>query len=310
MIDRALREAARRREGLGLEAYRLAHEGELPVRATVDAYGGFAVLAVLDDEAIAQERALGEALLGLGFRGVHLKRRPKVASRASADPDRVAPRAPLVGEAAPDPSIVTENGVRLRVRLAHGLSTGLFLDHRENRARVAEISSGARVLNLFAYTCAFSVAAALGGAARVTSVDVSADALSWGEENFRENGLDPAAHRFKKEDARTALARAAVRGDRWDVVILDPPSFASKRDAEHDIAKDLGPLLEAVARVLAPGGVALVSTNHRKTPLRALRGAVRAAFPSASVESPPLPPDFPMTEGDEPFVKTVIARRS
>ena len=137
----------------------------------------------------------------------------------------------LAGSSPPDEIIVREHGMRLAVDVVHGQKTGFFLDQRENRRRVREIARDRTVLNCFAYTGGFSVSAALGGSKRTISVDTAAPALETARKNFDLNGLDPAAHDFACEDAFTWLDRASRRGERFGLVILDPPSFAPNEES-------------------------------------------------------------------------------
>jgi 23S rRNA (cytosine1962-C5)-methyltransferase len=179
---------------------------------------------------------------------------------------------------------VSEGELKFSVRLGDGLQTGLFVDQRNNRARVRELAPGGRMLNLFSYTCSFSVAAALGGAATV-SVDLSARALARGRENFALNGLDATRHAFDKDDALEWLARARRRGRRFDLVVLDPPSFGMRgRHKTFSVAHDYGRAARDAFRLLAPGGRLLAVTNHRKTSLGELRRIVRDAAASAGRE--------------------------
>jgi 23S rRNA (cytosine1962-C5)-methyltransferase len=168
--------------------------------------------------------------------------------------------------------VVHEGPLAIEVELWDGLSTGLFVDQRDNRRRVSELASGKRVLNLFSYTCSFSVAAALGGAAEVTSVDLSRRALRRGEHNFRLNALDPSLHGFVCEDAVRFLERASTRGQRFDLVILDPPSFSTAGKGKVlRVSRDYPRLVRLVLEVLADGGQLLAVTNHRGTSEKALR---------------------------------------
>jgi len=125
---------------------------------------------------------------------------------------------------------VREGGMRLVANLHEGQKTGLFLDHRENRAFVRSLSAGCRVLNLFSYTGAFSISAALGGALGVTSVDISAEANAAARLNFRSNGIDPELHEFSSRDVFEYLESAKHHAPRFDLTICDPPSFANSRD--------------------------------------------------------------------------------
>jgi 23S rRNA (cytosine1962-C5)-methyltransferase len=173
------------------------------------------------------------------IRGVYVKPFAKDRSRLGGVLPQVATRAaPSAGEGVPEALIIREHEWKLEVRLFDGLSTGLFLDQRENRALVyawakrrsdlatREGKPAPTLLNTFAYTCAFSVAAAVGGAT-TTSVDVSPRYLEWGKRNFAHNGLDPAAHRFARMDTFEFFDYAKRKGLRYDMIILDPPSFAA-----------------------------------------------------------------------------------
>ncbi|HVY40303.1 MAG TPA: class I SAM-dependent rRNA methyltransferase [Polyangia bacterium] len=150
---------------------------------------------------------------------------------------------------------VRENGLRFGADLRHGQKGGLFLDQRDNRALVRTMAPGRRVLNLFGYTGGFSIYAAAGGAAETTTVDVAAPAIEAARRNFARNGLPVETARFAAEDAFAFLARAEKDGEQWDVVISDPPSFASSRAALAAGLSAYRRLHRACAAVTAPGGV-------------------------------------------------------
>lgn len=242
---------------------------------------------------------------------VYLKRFVKNRRDAEGDLDALhRSEKPLLGKVAPPEVLLTENGLRFAIRPYDGYSVGLFLDQRENRARVRELAAGKRVLNLFAYTCGFSVAAAAGGAESTVSVDVAVKNLEWGKTNFGLNDLSLDRHLFFRSDAGEALARLKRQGKQFDIIIIDPPSFAHGRGSQKDfsVLEDLGPLVGAAVEVLATDGTLLVSSNHRKLSLRGMidrvkRGASRSRV--EIVDAPPLPVDFAM-DGD--YAKTVIAR--
>jgi 23S rRNA (cytosine1962-C5)-methyltransferase len=149
---------------------------------------------------------------------------------------------------------VRENGVRFLVDLARGQKGGLFLDQRENRAEVGRRSRGASVLNLFGYTGGFSLYAAAGGATRTDTVDAAAPALAAARRNFVLNGLDVARAGFHPGDAFAFLDEAARRGQRWDLVISDPPSFAPSKRALPAARTAYRRLHTMAAKVVAPGG--------------------------------------------------------
>jgi 23S rRNA (cytosine1962-C5)-methyltransferase len=297
------------------DAYRLVNElgDDLP-GVTVDRYGEFAVLMTSSDEAEARAPEIAERLVELGARGVYLKVRRRADAR-HADRE-LAPAVPLRGEAAPARFLVTERGVKYWVELGRGQSTGLFLDQRENRRRVRELAGGRRVLNLFSYTSSFGVVAASGGAAEVVSVDVAAPALVTARDNFVANGIDLAAHRFLKEDALVFLARARKRDDRYDLIVLDPPSFASAAaGSPFSVPKDYGRAAELALSVLAPGGRLLAVTNHRKTSSGRFRKLLRDAaerlrVPIVQLKDLPSALDCPDgPDGPVPSKSVLLTRR-
>ena len=161
---------------------------------------------------------------------------------------------------------VAEGGLKFLVNFTDYLDTGLFLDHRWTRSRVRELSSEARVLNLFCYTATASVYAAAGGATHTVSVDLSNTYLDWAAANFKLNTLLKERHELVRADVREWLSDAATRPQRFEVIFLDPPTFSnSKRmDGVLDIQRDHAELIVASMRLLAPGGVLLFSTNARQ----------------------------------------------
>lgn len=316
-----LRRAALLRYGLerGGETttFRLANEGGdgLPRGAAVDLYGPYAVVHVYDAAGRAPYLGpLAEALEALGARGVYVKHHPRAASTL-ADPTRddVAPARPLRGEAAPDPLWVREAGLSLLCRLGAGLATGLYLDQRDNRARVRAAAAGRSVLNLFAYTGAFSVAAAAGGARRTVTVDVSRPALAWAGDNLRANGFgDERTHRLVRDDALVFLRRAAVRGDRYDLIVVDPPSFATTKASRFAAEQDLGTLFASALAVAAPGALVLACTNRRASDRESVRrlledAAAEARRPLERVRYLEPPRDFLAAPGEEPRLKALWA---
>lgn len=160
--------------------------------------------------------------------------------------------------------IVRENGLRFIINPADYLDTGLFLDHRLTRQMVREEAAGKRVLNLFAYTGAFSVYAAAGGAAATLTVDLSKTYLHWADRNLALNGFSDDRHRLLQADALAWLAEPV--GERWDLIVVDPPTFSnSKRmDGTLDVQRDHVELLNRVLERAAPGGVVFFSTNYRR----------------------------------------------
>ncbi len=162
-----------------------------------------------------------------------------------------------------DRFVINEQGRKYLVDLEQYLDTGLFLDHRWLRNKVAAEAKGLKVLNLFSYTGAISVAAAQGKAQSVTSVDTSKTYLKWAEENFALNGLRNQQHQFIRSDVMSYLYRCK---ESFDLIIADPPTFSNShsRDEDWEVQKDHGRLVDACMKLLNPGGVLYFSNNFRK----------------------------------------------
>jgi 23S rRNA (cytosine1962-C5)-methyltransferase len=184
--------------------------------------------------------------------------------------------------------LVEENGLKFEVRLGAYLDSGLFMDHRNTRAKVREEASGRRFLNLFAYTGAFSVYAAAGGAAATTTVDLSGTYLDWARRNFALNRLEGPTHRFLQADVLQWIAQE--RGT-YDLVVLDPPSHSTSKRMERafDVQKDHPRLLRDVLALLSETGVLYFSTNYLGFQLdpQALAGAAADELTPRSI-----PEDF------------------
>ena len=261
------------------DVFRLVNElGDGMPGVTIDRYGDFAVLAVSSDGARERAPEIAALLVELGARGVYLKIRARADLRR-ADRAALAPEGPIAGEAAPPEIEVHEAELKLSVRLADGLSTGLFVDQRDNRRRLLAEARNKRVLNLFSYTCSFSVAAALGGAKSTVSIDLSKRALERGRDNLARNGIVPGAqHQLLREEVKAWLGRALRRGEQYDLVVLDPPTFASA-EGKHSFrsVRDYAEVARDALRLLAPAGVLLAVTNHRGTRQEDLRRILRRA---------------------------------
>jgi 23S rRNA (cytosine1962-C5)-methyltransferase len=176
------------------------------------------------------------------------------------------------------PVEIEENGARFLVDPIEGQKTGWFFDHRDNRAKLAKLCRGRKVLDLFSYTGAWSVQAALAGAARVDCVDASESALRFAEENARLNGVADRME-FVKDDAFDFLKRAREERRHYDVVVLDPPAFIKRRKDLSQGVEAYRRLNQAALQVLAYGGV-LVSAScsfhlPRETLHDLLRGSAR-----------------------------------
>jgi 23S rRNA (cytosine1962-C5)-methyltransferase len=203
----------------------------------------------------------------------------------------------LFGNATKDVrSIAIERSLQYGVDFSAGYSVGLFLDQRENRSFVRK-AAPKRMLNCFAYTCSFSVAAASAGA-NTLSVDLSRKSLERGRENFILNKLPLAGHRFMANDVFEVLPRLARRSEKFDMIILDPPTFSrSRRGRAFQVESDFERLLFAALEVAGRDTRILLSTNCQSLKVRALevmaRFCLKAARRAGTFHQTPTQSDFP-----------------
>jgi 23S rRNA (cytosine1962-C5)-methyltransferase len=304
-LEELLRQAWERRAPLREDprttAYRLVN-GEpdgLP-DVTVDVFERVHVMSLYRDFSPAQELALLDAAeAAWATHSLYLKRRPKEARHlANVAKEQLAPEVAARGESV-ESLVALENGLRFLIRPGQGLSVGLYLDMRDTRAWLAGEVRGRTVLNLFSYTCGFGVAATAGGAKRVLNVDASRRVLDWGEENARLNGQPVDRYDYVAGDVFEWLGRLARKGEAFDVVVADPPSFATTRTSRFSAAKDYASLAEACARVVAPGGRLVACCNlatlePRRFETMVAEGVARAGRKGRGVHGlGPSPVDFP-----------------
>ncbi len=245
-----------------IEAFRL-YDRDIPeLRLVVDWYAGHAVLGeyVRDQTDIpeflpAMANALATAL-EIALAHVHVKQR-----RTGARGHRYE-RLERKGERLD----VREGDLTFLCNLDDFIDTGLYADHRLTRQLVRDDAAGKDFLNLYAYTGAFTVAAAKGGARSTLSVDASQQYLDWARDNLARNGLDGPQHTFAAIDTLQWLDWAQRAGQRFDLAWVDPPSFSANRaqGREFDVVRDHRTLLLAVIAVMRPGGVVYFSTNHQR----------------------------------------------
>jgi len=230
---------------------------------------------------------------------------------------RAAPQR-LSGLTAPAEIPVCENGLQFALRFDEGYSVGLFLDQRDNRRRLLtgyiapklEMPSAPEVLNAFAYTCGFSVAAAVAGG-HVTSLDLSKKYLEWGKRNFVLNDLDPVRHEFIFGEAFDWFRRLTKKKRLFDVIILDPPTFSrSKEGGIFQVEKDCGALMTAALPLLKPNGLILASSNAAALEPQKFLDAIDRSLSQArrrilARQYIPQPPDFPVHREEPAHLKTV-----
>jgi 23S rRNA (cytosine1962-C5)-methyltransferase len=263
---RRLREAVLPPETTGFRA--INSEGDLCPGVLLDIYGDTAVLELLTEGAEKWEAGLTEAARAVfSPRELIVRRTGSSRDRGEGQQRRKAPPQELPlppgegrgeGRANRDTggplAPFTENALHFFAETAFGQKTGFFLDQRDNRARLATLSPGRTVLNLFSYTGAFSVAALAGGASRAVDVDSSEPALALAREHRRANGFPSEEADFVRADVFEDLRRRAEAGERWDLVVCDPPAFAKKRGDVERAARGYKDVNRLAMTLVAPGG--------------------------------------------------------
>ncbi len=299
----------------GTSAYRLFHgEGDGLPGIALDVYGDYRVLQ-LYSTALARHRSMILEALETLFHPRGIVVTDRTAGPAASRSDRAHGRL-AAGEAPPPDLTVLEAGLKFGIELTGGYDTGLFLDNRENRIALARYVKDRSVLNLFSYTGSISVHCAAAGASRVTSVDISERALGRSKRNLEMNGLSPSDHPHRKADALEYLRRGANRGRLEDVVVLDPPSFSTSKKNVFSTEKDYPRLAALALEVLAPGGILVAVSNHRKTTpdrfLSSLSDVSRqTGRPLRLLEMRGAGPDFPvpLSTPEAAYLKVAILAR-
>lgn len=258
-LRRAVRRAAALRQAFDrarTNAYRLINaEGDYLPGVIVDDYAGYLVVQISTAGMERLREPFVQALAEeIQPRGILL--RNDTGSRAREGLSRTAPEV-AYGEV-PEQIEIDEHGLRFLVDPRLGQKTGFFLDQRDKRLALQKYAAGRRVLNCFSYTSAFGVYAAVTSPeTHVTSVDVSESALEAARANFALNGLDPAQHAFIAEDVFAYLEAVSARGERYDVIILDPPAFAKSQGARSQALRAYRRLNTLGMQALSPGGILL-----------------------------------------------------
>jgi 23S rRNA (cytosine1962-C5)-methyltransferase len=231
------------------DAFRLLFgEGDGVPGIVVDVYAGFAIIVAYSSALTQVVGWVAEALAArVEVQGV--------CERVTRRKERVSELRHLSGVKPPEVVLIEEHGLRYEVDFEAGQKTGLFLDHRANRHYLRALAAGKSVLNLFSYTGAFSVSCAAGGATKVTSVDIAAPAIEAAARNVSHNALPSSVHEGVAQDVFEFLETAARAGRRWDIVIADPPSFASSRAELFGALRAYKKLHAASLSVLTPGGL-------------------------------------------------------
>ncbi|HEM5489922.1 TPA: class I SAM-dependent rRNA methyltransferase [Streptococcus suis] len=209
----------------------------------------------------------------------------------------------LYGQEAPDNFTVLENGVAYQVFMNDGLMTGIFLDQHEVRGSLVDgLVAGKSLLNMFSYTAAFSIAAAMGGAVETTSVDLAKRSRELSKAHFKVNGLELDNHHFVVMDVFEYFKYAKRKGLTYDVIVLDPPSFARNKKQTFSVAKDYHKLISQSLDILNPNGIIIASTNAANVSVEKFRQQIEKGFGSKKhryIADYRLPADFTINKHDE-----------
>ena len=278
-------------------AFRLFNqEGDGFGGLTVDLYGDYAVFSWYNSYVYQIRQTISEA-----FRqafpevlGTYEKIRFKGLDYESAH---------IYGQEAPDFFTVLENGVLYQVFMNDGLMTGIFLDQHEVRGSLVDgLAMGKSLLNMFSYTAAFSVAAAMGGASQTTSVDLAKRSRELSQAHFQANGISTGDHRFIVMDVFEYFKYAKRKGLTYDVIVLDPPSFARNKKQTFSVAKDYHKLISQSLEILNPGGIIIASTNAANVSRQKFTEQIDKGFAGRSYQilnKYGLPADFAYNKKDE-----------
>ncbi len=278
----------------------------------VDVYGTHALVHLYDPEWDSRVEAVAAALLALGIvRGVYATVRPKGGTGATG---RF-----VAGERAPeDRTEIREHGLTIEIHLAEGPATGLYMDQRANHRALAErlaaVPGGGTLLNTFCFTAVFSLVAAARGT-KTTNVDLARGALEQGKRNFERNGIPLADQSIIADDVFLVLPRLVRRGNRYDAVLLDPPTFARGKRGTFSTERDYAQLVAQAAPLVAPGGLLVAFANtHRMTRPQWLaqvrRGLGAASAEFREVDRWTQDVDFPVRGEAERYLKGVVLQRT
>ena len=278
-------------------AFRLFNqEGDGFGGLTVDLYGDYAVFSWYNSYVYQIRKVISEAFRQVfpEILGAYEKIRFKGLDYESAH---------VYGQEAPDFFTVLENGVLYQVFMNDGLMTGIFLDQHEVRGSLVDgLAMGKSLLNMFSYTAAFSVAAAMGGASQTTSVDLAKRSRELSQAHFQANGLSTDDHRFIVMDVFEYFKYAKRKGLTYDVIVLDPPSFARNKKQTFSVAKDYHKLISQSLEILNPGGIIIASTNAANVSRQKFTEQIDKGFAGRSYQilnKYGLPADFAYNKKDE-----------
>lgn len=273
-------------------AFRLFNgEGDGLGGLTIDFYNGFAVFSWYNQFIYSQKKAIVKAFQVVfpDIKGAYEKLRFSEAALESQH---------IFGQEAAEPLLVMENGVTYATYLNEGLMTGIFLDQKNVRGALAGgLSTGKTLLNMFSYTGAFSVAAAFGGSSQTTSVDLAKRSLDKTREQFLVNGIEPESQKIYVMDVFGYFNYAKKKGLTYDMIVLDPPSFARNGKKTFSVAKNYGDLVKEAVEILENNGTLIASTNAANVSDKKFRQMIEEALKNKGVkftvfQEEKLPADF------------------
>ena len=262
----------------------------------VDLYGDYAVFSWYNSYVYQIRQTISEAFRQVfpEVLGTYEKIRFKGLDYESAH---------VYGQEAPEFFTVLENGVLYQVFMNDGLMTGIFLDQHEVRGSLVDgLAMGKSLLNMFSYTAAFSVAAAMGGASQTTSVDLAKRSRELSQAHFQANGISTGDHRFIVMDVFEYFKYAKRKGLTYDVIVLDPPSFARNKKQTFSVAKDYHKLISQSLEILNPKGIIIASTNAANVSRQKFTEQIDKGFAGRSYQilnKYGLPADFAYNKKDE-----------
>ena len=278
-------------------AFRLFNqEGDGFGGLTVDLYGDYAVFSWYNSYVYQIRQTISEAFRQVfpEVLGAYEKIRFKGLDYEAAH---------VYGQEAPEFFTVLENGVLYQVFMNDGLMTGIFLDQHEVRGSLVDgLAMGKSLLNMFSYTAAFSVAAAMGGASQTTSVDLAKRSRELSQAHFQANGISTDDHRFIVMDVFEYFKYAKRKDLTYDVIVLDPPSFARNKKQTFSVAKDYHKLISQSLEILNPGGIIIASTNAANVSRQKFTEQIDKGFAGRSYQilnKYGLPADFAYNKKDE-----------
>jgi len=280
---------------------------------SIDYFEGYYLLTWYSVGIYAFKQEIVDALkASVSFKGIYQKKRFDTKGAYLADEDDF-----IEGEKAPEPLIVKENGAKFAIYLDDGAMVGVFLDQREVRKRIRDTyARGKTLLNTFSYTGAFSVFGALGGASKTTSVDLANRSRAKTREHFEINHIDADTQNIVVEDVFHYFKYALRKKMLFDVVVVDPPSFARSKKHTFSAAKDYTKLLKEVIQITQKGGVIVASTNSANFDMKTFKSFIDKAFKELKLrykieQTFSLPKDFRVldTFREDDYLKVVFVRK-